>query len=1138
MKNCLRGGVASLLAQSCKSLDELRAESFPNPPEITGKIYSYLSLPINSNLGVHLNGNFSFPDSVQLSRLFQGNSDDTEWNRYILYEVLTDLHVKLLEYIVKLEEARHQKERSDFVPHTANNFWPIPIKMNAYMGLYKDYGIDVIRKLGFKNLKFFWTEVNGGQFVSLREARIFDKKKTIIADLLVDSGVSAVKLDKDKIRQLNDITDYPNFPYEPVTGELVCEKLHEIPDIHDKLDNKHDSLFELLNFILQDKNSFEILTGLPLVPLSNESVGNFGELYYIGRKEHLELFPSTGPSKFVSIDLPENLFKIFNDNNFPSFTNIKKFDASGVLDLLMFELRPLKERPWDPNGESIPNDEWLKKIWSILIQVTESEFSRLSKYPLLPVIQPSKLVRPDMKYPLLHMPEYGHSLYYLYPILVKLEVRFTNMRFPDNVHGNLKKCIVECTPSNIIDSLERSCSLQHMTMEQLFKTSDLSSSDYGTFRTFIKNELDVLFVHGRNKKEFMKVLRSLPIWPIHSNEEKFIDATAGKLLWYRPSFFSFDANTNFYKCDRESFQALTDIGASRIEISEYIRDYIIPQITTKSPIPSKDYITFLQKVLSLRNVGIEYLRQYKLIPNKSLTAFMRADDLYDAEVILYLNIFSNDKFLPPELQNDPICLNSLEKIGLNRQINSNIYIKCAREIESQFQQPDKFLINIVKTRAKYLIDYLYTNSFRFTNEQWDQIMHIKFIPSEKCLQSPFQEEAKETLGFESFAVLCLQRYKEVCWTERPLFERSVEPDNLFCERHPTIGKPSLEEVIKHWLFVVKEIKSRFTWNSTEIKRVMEEIYKIINEISQDEILKVLIKFKINDSNEKIFLNGDDPLDEKSWVAGKELVFGIQEDIKEGMYKVNACLMPYRNLLLLAGAYEINTEELEELEKLKLKKSEKDIKLDQKEIIVNDLLDKLIMQSDNEYHDVFFTFDKGEARIGANRYVLSAASTYFKKMFYSGLSESARNEIEISIKDIHPDTFWILLRWLYGQSFEDATKSILHKPDDFKTDQYLSFLVSLLQVTDIYDVESLKDKVIDIIIKGRYIGVTNLCKILICSEDCNAQQLKDYYKKHIISNRKLVKEQLLKLHTNAANDEERSEILQMSQLLDPFLLDDE
>ncbi|GBC07902.1 hypothetical protein RclHR1_07770002 [Rhizophagus clarus] len=1127
-----RGGVAYLLAQSdAKSFDELRNELLIDPPELEGKIYSHLSLPISTNLGVHLNGDFSINMKsaenifLKVERDSQDNCDDVKWDQYILYDVLPDLHVKLLDYIVELEENRHKQE-TNFLPPFTDNLWPIN-------DLYKNYGLNVIKKLGSGDHRIFWTKANGGKLISLENAKILEDET--IVDILISLGVSAVKLDRDKIEELNKIVesgDPPNFLYEPITGESVCEILCGITDICYNLN--HPSLFKLLEFILQDKNSYEFLTGLPLVPLSDGSVGKFGQIYYIGKKEHLKLFPNTGPPKFVSIDLPKKLFEIFNDDSFPAYTNIKKFDASALLDLLMFELRPSKERQWDPNGSSIPNENWLKRIWQTLSDLEEErEFTRLFKYPLLPVIQPSKLIRLDMKYPVLHVPEQGQILY---PILLKLQVRLTNLKFPDNAHENFKKCTLSFTPLNIINSLKISCSLSNKTMEQLFKTGNLSLSDYDKFRRFIKKEFNSLIGHGQRQKNFMDTLRSLPIWPIHHGKEgKFIDAMSGKLLTHKLPFFSFRENTDFYKCDQISdFQSLTILRLKQPKEITYMNElnyfkyHIVPDLENFPP--SKDYINFLKEVLYLGK-KIDDLKQYKMIPNKLLTAFARADTLYDNEIILFLNTFDNDKFLPPELQNDPICLEALERIGLNRKVNCNTFIECAREIESQFQQPDQFPTNIVKNRARYLMNYLYTHTFGFSNNQWNEIMHIRFIPSEMNLQSPFQEEAKETMGYESFAMLCFQRYKEVCWTVRPLFERSVEPERSFCERYPTIGKPSFEEIVEHWFFFVEEIKSKIIWNSSDIKSIMKEIYKIMNEFSQDDIMKGLIKLKINDPNKKVFLNGDDPLDEKNWVAGKELVFGIQEDIKEGMYKVNTFLMPYKDLLLLAGAYEINIEELEELEKSeKLKKSEKNTKIDQKEILVNDLLDKLTKQSIDEYHDVFFTFDKGKERIGANRYVLSAASSYFKRMFYSGLSESLRDEIEVSIKGIHPDIFWILLRWLYGQSFEDAIKSVLRNPNDFNRDQYLSFLINLLQVTDIYDVESLKDKVEDTIIKGRYIGVRNLCKILISSEEFNAQQLKNYYEKHIISNRNLVKEQLLKLHTNAANDAERLEISQMSQLL--------
>ena len=94
-----------------------------------------------------------------------------------------------------------------------------------------------------------------------------------------------------------------------------------------------------------------------------------------------------------------------------------------------------------------------------------------------------------MKYPLLYIPENGDTLY---PVLVKLKVRFTNRIFPDNAHESLKECVVKCTPVNIINALDRTCSLLGLTMEQLFDESDLEDSDYVKLRTFIKSEIDTL----------------------------------------------------------------------------------------------------------------------------------------------------------------------------------------------------------------------------------------------------------------------------------------------------------------------------------------------------------------------------------------------------------------------------------------------------------------------------------------------------------------------------------------------------------------------------------------------------------------------------------------------------------------------
>src|SRR5581483_1160458 len=139
-------------------------------------------------------------------------------------------------------------------------------------------------------------------------------------------------------------------------------------------DNTHNSLFNLLIFILQDKNSFERLTRLPLIPLSDGSVGEFEEqkIYYIGKQKHLDLFPKFGPSRLISINLPKDLLEIFSSEEFSKVTNIQKFDASAILVLLKEELPSVNIMEWEPNGESVPNYNWLERIWSMINKSEEN----------------------------------------------------------------------------------------------------------------------------------------------------------------------------------------------------------------------------------------------------------------------------------------------------------------------------------------------------------------------------------------------------------------------------------------------------------------------------------------------------------------------------------------------------------------------------------------------------------------------------------------------------------------------------------------------------------------------------------------------------------------------------------------------
>ncbi len=63
----------------------------------------------------------------------------------------------------------------------------------------------------------------------------------------------------------------------------------------------------------------------------------------------------------------------------------------------------------------------------------------------------------------------------------------------------------------------------------------------------------------------MNILSSIPIWPIHSCQDKFIDAKSGIPFPFKLRFFSFRKDTTFYKCEDElDFNTLRSMNAKTI----------------------------------------------------------------------------------------------------------------------------------------------------------------------------------------------------------------------------------------------------------------------------------------------------------------------------------------------------------------------------------------------------------------------------------------------------------------------------------------------------------------------------------------------------------------------------------------------
>ncbi|CAG8534570.1 399_t:CDS:2, partial [Acaulospora colombiana] len=346
---------------------------------------------------------------------------------------------------------------------------------------------------------------------------------------------------------------------------------------------------------------------------------------------------------------------------------------------------------------------------------------------------------------------------------------------------------------------------------------------------------------------------------------------------------------------------------------------------------------------------LEFLKSALLLENNQVEEHLK-------NLELFREIFRNtDKILPIRFQEDEDILRILERMELKRRINSLTFIECAREIESKIHTTPKA---VIKSLARRLMTELFSRyeELSFDPRQWEELLSIKFVPTDTNLQEHYGIYMEEIVSLNS---ACFYKYKDLVWTQVPLFDKLLDDPPL---KLSNLCKPKLMNVINYWEAVTSIIAQtertdwRYYGERKQFLDMMKEIYEHIN--SQiNEQNKEEIKLRI--SRKKLFLNGNDPFELKSWVSGPSLVYGISEDIGKNLHKVSSFLEKCKSLLKLAGA-----------EELIGVRSEIEIREhNQRTYLLDQLLGLLKRQEKTPHHDVEFCFPNNE-NIYANRYVLS------------------------------------------------------------------------------------------------------------------------------------------------------------------------
>ncbi|KAF0558050.1 Sacsin [Gigaspora margarita] len=997
------GGVAAVISPS-----------YEKQPQ-NGRYYSHISLDATGiSINLHSNNWALSPDRISLDL----NKKKTSQNTNILMKVLPQLHVKFYEEYLK----RQHKVNFQVI----SKFWPFDSKISV------EYGKKVLELVSQETHKIFWSPSKGGSYVSFKHCCFIDEKtpKNII-DFLNENEYPTVLLGPEYLKVFK-------FKSQQINPQLVRSILKSNRCVL-CLSNL-DLSFSLLHYILEDE-CYEDLEGIQLVPLFKNRFGTFSrhKNYCIASSKQFELFPNAGPDHFISAEILEikGLYEIFTEYEFLIATNIKEFSEPSR-DFLLKELNEVSELGWKPNSSLFPNQKWLNEIWSYILN---SSLEPYQSFPLLEVYDSNN------KHKLISLTNAKQKPLLVYSncakdksiikALTNIGIRFTTHEYNEK----LEEYILTLKVENILSMIE------------VYQCQDKLSND--------KEAKDILsqyfcqnlsLIHNVANK-----LKKLPIWPTHTIKDEniiyksILDKNA-YLIPTRPNssqpftFYplrecqTYYFNTTYQSNMRELLESLSSKKQNKLL---YIKEVIFSVISIPQNMQD-GYLQFLIDISFDDDVIDEiksYIKGLKVIPNK-VFKLCYAKDLFDEDIPLFKCVYKESNlFLPSILQNNQKFKEVLKEIGFNRNVTPEIFIKCAEEIKACFEhENDLDKRKKIKNSAETAVCYFYKNhsKLNFSKSQWDKLSKIKFVPtSKKVLKVQYIYSCNyKNEKLQSFENLCLSKYKNLAWTQLSFFKK--EPDEDVLKKYRDLGLPTIKTIIKHLKTIQKKVSKSDEWkpkdtNDSLLFEIIKDIYKELNSQCTINTKEFYSCFKFV----PLFLNSTNPFDSQSWVIASQLDINIKNDYDSKRRPVAEYLRKYEKLLTLAG---VSLVEISDWFKPKpiIYSSQQ---------LSKSIIEFLKAGKKTKFNNVLFKVKNEE--FYANSSILVCVAPYFQEIFF----KQEEIEYKLEYEDIEPNSFNILLNWLYGEPFPQS----IHCDGKVKyNDEFFQICKDLILASKNFRLKSLKD----------------------------------------------------------------------------------
>ncbi|KAL9966873.1 hypothetical protein ACROYT_G025009 [Oculina patagonica] len=1002
-----RGGVACLLE---KKATEVESQSRRK------KAYCFLPLPIETDLPVHINGHFAL-DHEARRNLWRDEATGyrSDWNNALLTDVIASCYLTLLDEVRgyldlpiprNAEQAtvngskdalvKKIKDFEELFPLVVldNRYWEnmvrsvyqgmdnkrltlLPVvQVNPSEGTTSTVQVTWLPPTGKGKSKAFFNNLGNSDCFAREPKRYYEsemdrekrriQQKTSFEEILLQTGFNLVKFSLSVFEALQKFG--VNSPCVSPSSVMEFYKtfnkedphcwVTSIPvDVSETPFKNADGVTLVLKYCKDDEHFFANLPGLPLLLTQDDRLRQFSHSEPKFLSRHHGILPQCR-EMFVHNHIRTQIFGNASSVKSPVFKRfgVQEF-ASNLHQTLPSEyFSPDGYVHWCPTQGSVPNKNWVDKVWTFLDEETKNALKEiesgehgiriisviqeqgirsiravlqpLSNWSILPCTETiqtprshsgsaSQVVAEHFLVPLrlaesvLDFTGHDASSRFLVEALRKLSLAEVNYAVLSlNSCYSAPKLVASLkTPASLLKSLE-----QKMTTNPQALDGKLTSYECRIILQYFSD--NVASLQERDKK----TLRRLPFYQathgglITLNSERVCVLTAD-IPRGEMDEFGRRLNVVFLEtCPSLSplfkflaFQCVSSIEVycnfilqhfgifskdARMAHLKHIRDSILPKETNEK-----------QKLL-------DCLSDTAIITSRDGT-LKKASSFYEPDNDVFSIMLSEDMF-PPEPFNTPEWLSFLKEIGLICDVSQKLFKTFARDVEREGASE--------RTKSTYeksevLVKHLFSRKDVFEEGLLRAVCDVRFVATTpvseelRVIHGQFGEQTDGRLPYIAFKGSLLAEHAKITWTTASLLPHWANPRKcLFPHERARAGavlahlevftEPTLDLVTFHCQNVSRKLEMENDSNVTLTQKstrmsVMRNIYRFLQEKAN---ASPLVKDRLQHTPCLLVEEGG------RFVYAKQVVIELYEslEIKPFLYRMPAELSEFTTLFKHLG----------------------------------------------------------------------------------------------------------------------------------------------------------------------------------------------------------------------------------------------